>query len=108
MSYSIGEMVAEVRTRARAPAIRTPLVSDEKTPIEKLDLLRVFAESALRRDPGALAVWDGLVLNRNDLQKGFPEQGGTTKDEEEKDEEDGVKDKVTESKRRSFINLQRR
>lgn len=101
-------MVAEVRTRARAPATRTPLVSDKKAPIEKLDLLRVFAESALRRDAGALAVWDGLVLNRNDLQKGFPEQGGTTKEEEEEDEEGGVKGKPAEDKKKPFMALRRR
>ena len=102
-------MVAEVRTRARAPATRTPLVSEEKAPIEKLDLLRVFAEFALRRDPGALAVWDGLVLNRNDLQKGFPNHGNTTtQEEEEEDEEGGVKGKSVENRRKSFVGLRRR
>ncbi len=102
-------MVAEVRTKTRAPATRTPLVTPESAPIEKLDLLRVFAESALRRDPGALAIWDGLVLNRNDLQKGFSNQGSaTTQGEEEEDEEGGVKGKAVESRRRSFMSLRRR
>ena len=102
-------MVTEIRTKTRPTAPRTSLVSEEKAPIEKLDLLRVFAESALRRDPGALAVWDGLVLNRNDLQKGFPEQNRTdSKEEEEEDEEGGAKLKPGERRRKELLNLRRR